>query len=59
MSERLEAKVDNAVSLVTAAAEILKSEEGEPAEKLNLILEELLQGFAGYPEYAFRRSAPL
>ena len=41
VSERLEAKVDNAVSLVTAAAEILKSEEGEPAEKLNLILEEL------------------
>ena len=41
VSERLEAKVDNAVSLVTAAAEILKSEEGEPAEKLSLILEEL------------------
>lgn len=41
VSERMEAKVDNAVSLVTAAAEILKSEEGEPAEKLSLILEEL------------------
>lgn len=41
VSERLEAKVDNAVSLVTAAAEILKSEEGVPTEKLNQILEEL------------------
>ena len=37
VSERLEAKVDNAVSLVTAAAEILKSEEGEPADKQSLI----------------------
>lgn len=41
VSERLEAKVDNAVSLVTAAAEILKSEEGQSAERLNQILEEL------------------
>ena len=31
VSERLEAKVDNAISLVTAAAEVLKSEAGEPS----------------------------
>lgn len=41
VSERLEAKVDNAISLVTAAAEVLKSEAGEPSEKLSRILEEL------------------
>lgn len=41
VSERLEAKVDNAVSLVTAAAEVLKSEAAEPSKKLSRILEEL------------------
>lgn len=51
VSERLEAKVDNAVSLVTAAAEILKSEEGVPTE-----IRRAAQGFPGYPEYAFRQS---